>query len=261
MNDLSGWCAALRNALPAAAVPEVSPEAGNIQVVVWEEDSADVVRAAAARIGIPADVLRITRPVTFLDPFPGDDARNEAAHAQFLADNVRTDDAGNMLLLRSMPPLRGQRVRVLVLGSMPGAESLRLGEYYANPRNRFWRMVGDVLGTSPDASYDARVAALNDAGIALWDTLRHCSRVGSLDSAIVASTEVANDIAGFVGDAPELERIVFNGRKAADSFRRLVEPGVPGDGAVQLVTAPSTSAANARISYSQLLLAWQAALA
>jgi double-stranded uracil-DNA glycosylase len=261
MSNLEGWCSALRAALPVDHVPEVSHDEGRIEAVVWEEKAAGIVRLAASRIGIPEAVVHITRPLVFLVPYPDDEERSEAAYEQFLAENVRTDRAGNTVLLSSMPPLRGDQPRVLILGSMPGDFSLQRGEYYAHPRNRFWRIIEDVLGIPHEAPYASRVAALSNAGIALWDVLKHCSRVGSLDSAIVHRTEVANDIAEFLLNAPDLQRIVFNGRKAGDSFRRLVEPAFPEDRPVQLVPAPSTRAANTRLSYSELVLAWREALA
>ena len=122
-----------------------------------------------------------------------------------------------------MAPAGGDNARVLVLGSMPGALSLKRMQYYANPQNRFWRVMEQVAGVSPDASYQGRVTQLASMGIALWDTLKHCSRVGSLDASIVANSEVPN-VVGFLGKAPTIQRIVFNGQKAANSFRRLIEP-------------------------------------
>ena len=50
---------------------------------------------------------------------------------------------------RSFPPVADARTRVLVLGSLPGEESLARSQYYANPRNHFWRLIGAVTGARP----------------------------------------------------------------------------------------------------------------
>jgi G:T/U-mismatch repair DNA glycosylase len=42
-------------------------------------------------------------------------------------------------------------VRVLVLGTAPSVLSLRK-EYYANPRDAFWRIVADLLEHPPGKS-------------------------------------------------------------------------------------------------------------
>ena len=78
------------------------------------------------------------------------------------------------------------RARFLILGSMPGAESLRRQEYYAFKHNAFWRIMGELYSFSPALPYPERLAALRDAGVALWDVLAECERPGSLDASIRA---------------------------------------------------------------------------
>lgn len=163
------------------------------------------------------------------------------------------------MFIRSFPPLQAPDARVLVLGSMPGAASLAAGRYYAHPQNRFWPIMGELVGAGPQLDYPARLAALAAAGIALWDVLALCEREGSLDSAIRDDTAVANDFAGFFAAHPQVGTVLFNGAKAAQSFRRFVAPGLARPD-LTLVQLPSTSPANASQGATMKLAAWRAAL-
>src|SRR4029077_2783430 len=70
---------------------------------------------------------------------------------------------------RSFPPFVDERSRVLVLGTLPGEESLRRVQYYAHKRNLFWPIVYALFGETPPSAYPARVSFLADRRIALWD--------------------------------------------------------------------------------------------
>ena len=87
---------------------------------------------------------------------------------------------------------------MLVLGSMPSVLSLRAGEYYANPRNAFWPVIGELLGWRSRLAYEDRASRLREARIALWDVLQSGEREGSLDSSIVAGSETPNDFNAFL---------------------------------------------------------------
>jgi double-stranded uracil-DNA glycosylase len=90
------------------------------------------------------------------------------------------------------------RARVLILGSLPGRRSIADAEYYAQPRNAFWHILGELAGAGPDLDYPHRLERMKAAGIALWDVLAAGERPGSLDSAIVRSSIVINDIGDFL---------------------------------------------------------------
>jgi len=81
----------------------------------------------------------------------------------------------------SFPPVAKKDARVLILGSMPGVRSLEMQQYYAHPQNGFWYIMTSLLGAKDCDAYDARAALLQQHKITVWDVLKHCVRVGSLD--------------------------------------------------------------------------------
>jgi double-stranded uracil-DNA glycosylase len=163
-----------------------------------------------------------------------------------------------MLPIHSFPPIASGMPRVLILGTMPGKVSLRERQYYAHPQNAFWRIIGGILGVDPASPYDARVAAVQSAGIAVWDVLKSCIRESSLDSAIDASSVLPNDFAGFFAEHPQIRRICFNGAKAEALFMKHVRPRLPANPDVQYLRLPSTSPANASLTLPEKVRAWQA---
>lgn len=159
--------------------------------------------------------------------------------------------------LSSFAPVAAADARVLVLGSMPGEASLAATRYYAHPQNRFWPIMGALVGATPALPYEQRLQRLLDAGIALWDVLASCERVGSLDTAIRAPQ--ANDFASFFAAHPRVATVLFNGAQAETSFRRLVLPGLAAP-LPMLRRLPSTSPANAGQPPEAKLAAWREAL-
>lgn len=161
-------------------------------------------------------------------------------------------------LLRGLPPQAAPDCRVLVLGSMPGAASLAAARYYAHPRNRFWPLMGALCGFDPALDYPLRLAALQAAGIGLWDVIGSCERRGSLDADIVRGSEVANPLADWLAARPSVCAVAFNGGKAAQAFQRHVTPTLPATLAARLVfhALPSTSPANAAFGMERLAKSW-----
>jgi hypoxanthine-DNA glycosylase len=165
-----------------------------------------------------------------------------------------------MAFVHSFPPIESTTARVLILGTMPGKASLRACQYYAHPQNTFWRIAGTILGFDAARPYEDRVALVRAAGIAIWDVLQSCIRESSLDSAIVPSTAVPNDLRGFLAAHPHVRRICFNGGTAEALYARHVRPRLPPGPDIHYVRLPSTSPANASVPWPAKLQAWQAAL-
>jgi hypoxanthine-DNA glycosylase len=154
------------------------------------------------------------------------------------------------VIKRSFAPVVDANTRILVLGSLPGEASLRAAQYYANPRNQFWRLMKPVVGVPlPDMPYEARLATLLSAGVGLWDVIRSASRSGSLDADI--RDHQPNALADLVATLPSLRAVAFNGGKAATLGRRLL-----GDAkGLALVPLPSSSPAHTA-SFDSKQLKW-----
>lgn len=156
--------------------------------------------------------------------------------------------------IHSFPPVADDQATLLILGSMPGKRSLEQQQYYAHPRNAFWKTMGELTGTYPSLPYAQRLQRLKDSGIALWDVLHSCEREGSLDSDIVQ--EAPNDFAVFFAQHPHITRVCFNGAKAEQSFKKFVlgKQELP---LLEFMRLPSTSPAHAGLRYEEKLQAWQ----
>jgi len=158
---------------------------------------------------------------------------------------------------QGFPPVADASARVLVLGSLPGPVSLRERQYYAQPRNAFWPIMGALFGASVARSYDERLQILIRHGIALWDVCASAHRVGALDAAIRRSSVVPNDIAAFLESHRQVRLICFNGQTAAQLYRRHVLPTLPASlQAIRCETLPSTSPAHAAMRFEEKLERW-----
>jgi hypoxanthine-DNA glycosylase len=160
-----------------------------------------------------------------------------------------------MAFVYSFPPVISRNSKALILGSMPGEVSLKAGQYYAHPRNTFWRIMGELLGAGPSLPYQERLRVLDSAGIGLWDSLRACTRRGSLDSDI--RDEEANDFAALFASFPTITHVFFNGAKSEAAFRRHVLPSLTGSQRA-FVRLPSTSPAHAGMTFDEKVKRWRA---
>ncbi|HKP42828.1 DNA-deoxyinosine glycosylase [Mycobacterium sp.] len=155
-------------------------------------------------------------------------------------------------MLYGLPPIIGDDPHTLILGNMPSVMSLAAQQYYANPRNAFWPIMGDLFGFDTESPYPDRVTALQSHHIAVWDVLKSCRRVGSLDSAVQPESMVPNDFRKLFDEHRDIQRVFFNGAAAEKNFNRFVR--VAPD--LRYQRLPSTSPAQT-MRFAQKLDAWR----
>lgn len=177
-----------------------------------------------------------------------------------------------------LPPVISDHTVVLILGSFPGAASLRARQYYDHPQNQFWKILQALwpqylLPPAGPAGYAARCDWLLARGLGVWDVYASCERDGSLDTSI--RNAQVNDFARLHGRCPQLAAIAHNG---GESFRHakavlgsLYPPPLAHDAtalarsasggaaqAIESIRLPSTSPANASWGFDRKLAAWRA---
>ena len=157
-------------------------------------------------------------------------------------------------MIHSFAPWTDEKTRVMIIGTMPSAESLKQQMYYAHPQNRFWHYMADILNAGkPVTTADERRVLLLKHLFGLWDALAACERSGSLDSAI--KNAVPNDFKLL----PHVQFYIFNGKKAFYYFKKY-----NGDllcvGPMNYTVLPSTSPANASIPEKTKFNLWKQAI-
>ena len=158
-----------------------------------------------------------------------------------------------MSRLQGLAPVLDANTRVLVLGSFPGAASLRAQQYYGHPQNHFWKILGALWQLPlPTMAYPERVAALLAHGLGVWDVYGACEREGSLD-ANIRNAEV-NDFSWMQRACPVLEAVAHNGGESFRHAKHTESLGLP------VYKLPSTSPANASWRFERKLAAWSEVL-
>jgi double-stranded uracil-DNA glycosylase len=147
---------------------------------------------------------------------------------------------------------------VLILGSMPSEASLLRQQYYGHPRNAFWPIMSVLFGSGPELCYQRRKEILMENGIAVWDVLQSCNRLGSSDSNIKLATIRTNDFASFFAEYKCIKRVFFNGRMAEKLYQKRILPALNNCFSnLEYQCLPSTSPAYASLNFEQKLEAWK----
>ena len=163
-----------------------------------------------------------------------------------------------MSAIDGFDPIVSGNASVLILGSMPSEASLLRQQYYGHPRNTFWPIMSALFGSDNGLCYQRRKEMLMKNGIALWDVLQSCNRMGSLDSNIKLETITTNDFAGFFSEYKGIKRVFFNGRMAEKLYQKRILPDLNHRFSyLEYQCLPSTSPANASLKFEQKIEAWK----
>lgn len=149
-------------------------------------------------------------------------------------------------------PIVHQETKILIIGTMPSTASLQANEYYAFPRNAFWRIIADICNIKDFKNYAEKQQALKSLNIGLWDNLQFCEREGSLDSKI--EQEIPNDFETLLKQFPQIKKLLFNGQKSYQFFKKYHSKLLK---EYKYTVLPSTSPANAGISYEEKYVLWK----
>ncbi|MDD5411831.1 MAG: DNA-deoxyinosine glycosylase [Methylobacter sp.] len=155
-------------------------------------------------------------------------------------------------------PIVSGNAKVLILGSMPSVASLARQQYYGHPKNAFWPIMGALFGAAPELCYQQRKEILMANGIAVWDVLQGCNRLGSLDSNIKLASIKINDFADFYAEYKFIEQVFFNGAMAEKLYKKYVLPTLDQSFSyLEYQRLPSTSPAHASLRLEEKIEAWK----
>lgn len=152
------------------------------------------------------------------------------------------------------PPVIDSLTEILILGTLPSDKSIQAQEYYANPKNQFWRIVFSIFNSGePLYDYDDKIKLLLKNKIGLWDVLTKANRPGSLDSSI--REPVLNDFSGLFKDYPKIRLLAFNGNPAFTYYMQM-KTGLPQK---EMTVLSSSSSANTSKTLALKINEWRVA--
>ena len=162
-----------------------------------------------------------------------------------MASNTTTTKAnGRHWVFDTLPLIYDDDCDVLILGTIPGAKSRAKGAYYADPNNKFWKVIDSNLSPMPHNTIDEQREYLLANHIALWDVCFACNMIGSANSTI--RDIIPNHLCALLKHS-NIKYVLFNGKEAEDMFGVLkCRPCCCNNKskAVKFITLPSTSGAN-----------------
>ncbi len=144
-------------------------------------------------------------------------------------------------LIHPLKPIYNKNSKILILGSFPSVYSRKRSFYYAHPQNRFWPVLEKIF----NEKIDNKEKFLLKHHIALWDVIASCEITGSSDASI--KNVKVNDINKLI-EHTQIKKVLINGKKAYNLYSKYLKNDV----AIECISLPSTSPANAKYSLDDL---------
>ena len=149
-------------------------------------------------------------------------------------------------IVHPFPPIYNSESRILILGSFPSTASRMQEFYYGHPRNRFWPLLTALLDEAEPHSIQEKKQMLLCHHIALYDAVTACTITGSADASM--QSIIPADLSSIFKEAP-IQAVFANGTKAYEVCIKQI--------GISAVKLPSTSPANARFGFEDILEAWK----
>lgn len=162
-------------------------------------------------------------------------------------------DYQNIPRTKGFEPLLCDEPRILILGTLPGGESLRHRQYYYSNSNRIWKVLCQLTRESIPNDYQQKKALLARHHIVLWDYYESAIRSGSNDKDIRDGHP--NDILGFISQHPTIKVIAINGFGKYKDFGTRIKKELnlmPSFADVKVLRLPETSGCNMNYGWSDL---------
>lgn len=150
-------------------------------------------------------------------------------------------------------PIFDKNSKILILGSFPSVVSRKFGFYYANPQNRFWRVLAGILNAPLPASTNEKINFLLTHRIAIYDAAISCEIKGSSDAKMTAVLPANLEP---IFKSANITRVYANGGKAHEICEKYLKTQILNATGKEAVKLPSTSPANANFSLERLVQEW-----
>lgn len=152
---------------------------------------------------------------------------------------------------KALTPFVDSSTFILILGTIPGEQSIAKQQYYGNNGNLFWKIMFSIFEEEFSISYENRKALLTKYGIGLWNVLESCKREGSSDATI--KEEKINDFENLHKQYPNIKYVFFESKAAAKYFHKYTQPQKD----ISYITLPSTSGLNAGLTREEKIEQWK----
>ena len=150
-------------------------------------------------------------------------------------------------------PIFDENSKILILGSFPSVVSRKFGFYYANPQNRFWRVLAQILNAPLPEGTDEKINFLLAHRIAIYDAAISCEIKGSSDAKMTAVSPANLEP---IFSSARIVQVYTNGGKAHEICEKHLKTQILNATGKPPVKLPSTSPANANFSFERLVQEW-----